>query len=403
MSTPALRPGVAEIIRWRNAVFVVFFACGLVLASYMARVPHVRDLLGASTARMSVLTFAIAVGSVVGMTASSGLLERIGARRAIRVCGTLLSAGMLLAGVGVALTSFWLIAVGLVVFGLGYGTCDVAMNLSGAAQEKVAGRTIMPIYHALFSFGTMAGAALGAVAERLQIPVLLHLGVISVATAAAILAGNARLLPESLAGEDADDDTVAPGVSRWAVWAQPATILIGLVALGMALTEGSANDWLALAMVDGHDVSNTTGAVALGLFLTSMTAGRLLGVKALDRFGRVPVLRGSAVLAAVGLAVVILSPVAGPAFAGIVLWGLGASLGFPVAMSAAADDPRVAAVRVSAVATLGYLAFLAGPPVIGFLGELVGLLNALLVVLVAIGMAGICAGAAREPRRAGTR
>jgi MFS family permease len=126
----------------------------------------------------------------------------------------------------------------------------------------------------------------------------------------------------------------------------------------------------------------------------------LAGVKVLERFGRVPVLRGTAVLAVVGLMIVILGPNPYVATVGVVLWGLGASLGFPVGMSAAADDPKTAAARVSAVATIGYFAFLVGPPAIGFLGQHFGLLNGLLAVLVLVAVAGLASGAAREPRKA---
>jgi len=127
-----------------------------------------------------------------------------------------------------------------------------------------------------------------------------------------------------------------------------------------------------------------------------MTVGRLAGVGLLDRWGRVPVLRGSAVLAAIGLAMVIFVPTLWISIVGVVFWGLGASLGFPVGMSAAADDPKTAAARVSAVATIGYFAFLVGPPVIGFLADHVGLLHALTVVLVLVAVAGAASGAARE-------
>ena len=119
-------------------------------------------------------------------------------------------------------------------------------------------------------------------------------------------------------------------------------------------------------------------------------------MRLLDRYGRVPVLRGSAVLAVIGLLLLIFSPIVWVAIVGVVLWGLGASLGFPVGMSAAADDPRMAAARVSAVATIGYVAFLVGPPVIGALGDAVGILNGLLVVLVLVVVAGVASSAARE-------
>ena len=131
-----------------------------------------------------------------------------------------------------------------------------------------------------------------------------------------------------------------------------------------------------------------------------MTVGRLAGVRALDRFGRVPVLRATAVLAAVGLLLFIFVPVLWVDLAGVVLWGLGASLGFPVGMSAAADDPHKAAARVSAVASIGYLAFLVGPPAIGFLGNQFGILLALLLVLVLVAMSGLVSFSARKPAEA---
>ena len=131
-----------------------------------------------------------------------------------------------------------------------------------------------------------------------------------------------------------------------------------------------------------------------------MTAGRLGGVVLLNRFGRVPVLRASFLLATASLLVIIFVPNPVVATIAAITWGLGAALGFPIGMSAAADEPKTAAARVSAVATIGYFAFLVGPPVIGFLGEQVGLLGALLVVLVLCAVGSIVAGAAREPSRA---
>ncbi|MCU1545058.1 MAG: major facilitator superfamily 1, partial [Homoserinimonas sp.] len=185
--------------------------------------------------------------------------------------------------------------------------------------------------------------------------------------------------------------------TRLSMWTDSRTLLIGLIVLGMAFAEGTANDWLALTMVDGYGVGESTGALIFGVFVTAMTVGRLAGVKVLDRFGRVPVLRASAALAVIGLLVVIYGPGTVTAVVGVILWGLGSALGFPTGMSAAADDPRTAAARVSAVATIGYLSFLVGPPAIGFLGEQNGLRNTLLIVLVLVVVAGLVSHAAREP------
>ena len=391
----------AQLTRWRNGLFIVFGVCGIALAGWAARIPAVSDGLDLGTADVGVLLFGIAVGSILGLLASGHLVSRFGAVNVIRIALIGLPVGVTIAAVGVSeLSSFAMTFVALVLFGASMGTCDVAMNVSGAANERAIGRTVMPVYHAFFSFGTMAGAGLGAVAEALGIPLSLHIGVVAVGMLAAGQVAVRMLQREGgIATEPGADEPHAGWRERLAIWGDRRTLLIGVIVLGMAFAEGSANDWLSYAMVEGHDTDRPTGALVLGVFLMSMTVGRLAGVKLLDRFGRVPVLRVSSVLAVVGLLMLIAVPVVWIAVVGVVLWGLGASLGFPVGMSAAADDPRTAAARVSAVATIGYVAFLVGPPVIGFLGEQFGILNGLILVLVLVAAAGLVTPAAREPAR----
>jgi len=393
-----------QVVAWRNAMFVIFALCGLALASWVARLPAVRDELGASTLDMGVLIFGLSFGSILGLLGSSHVIARLGARTTMRIGLTVAPLGLVVAGLAATLApNFPVIFVGLAVFGAAFSTTDVAMNVSGAANERALGRAIMPIYHAFFSFGTIAGAGIGAAAEALGVPIAVHMGFIALVIFAAGQL-SLRFLQDENFVSDGDEAVAADDHSkswrgRLSIWRDPRTLLIGLIVLGMAFAEGSANDWLTLAMVDGHDVSGTVGALMFGVFVTAMTVGRLSGVFLLDRFGRVPVLRGSAVLAAVGLLIVIFGPSAEIAIVGIVLWGLGSSLGFPVGMSAAADDPKTAAARVSAVATIGYCAFLVGPPIIGVLGEHFGILHALLVVLVLVAAAGIASSAAREPKK----
>jgi fucose permease len=168
--------------------------------------------------------------------------------------------------------------------------------------------------------------------------------------------------------------------------------------LAFATVEGSANDWLSLALIDGYDVAPWVGVAGFSVFVTSMTLGRLLGPAALDRYGRAPVLWATSAVALTGILLVVEGGhwlLVGP---GIVLWGLGASLGFPVGMSAAADDPVRSAARVSAVSTIGYAAFLAGPPLLGQLGNRVGTLNSLLAIAALMVPAAISVLAAREQR-----
>ncbi|GAB3040154.1 MFS transporter [Parafrigoribacterium mesophilum] len=389
-----------DVVAWRNATFTIFGLCGIGLASWIARVPAVRDALGASTLQMGMLIFGLAAGSILGLLASGQIIARFGAARTIAWCLTIGPVGFAFAGVFATVgPSFAAVLIGLAIFGAAFSVTDVSMNVSGAANERVSGRSIMPIFHACFSFGTMLGAGGGALAEWAGLPIAIHTAIIAAVMIAGAHVAVRFLQSENLVAEEAsaeaDPSTVRRG--RLDIWREPRTLLIGLIVLGMAFAEGSANDWLALAMVDGHGVDNATGAIVLGVFVTAMTVGRLLGVLVLDRYGRVPVLRASAGLATLGLLIMIFVPNAWIATVGVVLWGLGSALGFPVGMSAAADDPKTAAARVSAVATIGYCAFLVGPPLIGFLGEHIGLLNGLLVVLVLVALAGAVSHAAREP------
>jgi len=181
-------------------------------------------------------------------------------------------------------------------------------------------------------------------------------------------------------------------------WREPRTYLIGVVMLGMAFAEGGANDWIALGTEQGHGFASGTGAVALAVFSVGMTVVRIFGGPLVDRFGRVAVLRILAVAAASGILLFILGPNLPLVLVGAALWGIGASLGFPLGMSAAADDPAKAAARVSAAATIGYVAFLGGPPVLGFISEHIGLLNTLFILVALVVASGLFSGAARPLR-----
>jgi MFS family permease len=249
----------------------------------------------------------------------------------------------------------------------------------------------MPRFHASFSLGTVAGAGVGSLVTWLGLGLAPHVGV--VAGLIALLGG------VSVRGFLGVEQHPEPSRESKALqaWVEPRTLVVGVMVLAMALTEGVANDWLALAMVDGYGAPAWVGAAAFALFVAAMTTGRVAGTVLLDTFGRLPVLWGSMAVAAVGVLLVVLGHVGPLVVLGIVLWGVGASLGFPVGMSAAADDPARAAARVSVVSTIGYTAFLGGPPLLGLLGSHFGVLHALLVVSVILVPSAFAVPAARKP------
>jgi predicted MFS family arabinose efflux permease len=234
----------------------------------------------------------------------------------------------------------------------------------------------MPRFHAGWSIGTVTGAAVGAAVVALGVPVTVHLLVVAVLVAAVVPLATRGFLPPAAAGEHPGG---RPPRRALAAWSEPRTLLIGVFVLCMAFTEGTGNDWLSIALIDGYRVPAAVGTLTFALFLAAMTAGRWFGPGLIDRYGRVPTLRTSVAAALAGLLLVVFGRVLPLAMLGAVVLGLGTALGFPVGLSAAADDPRHAAGRVSVAASIGYIAFLAGPPVIGFLGDRVGVLRGLTV------------------------
>jgi fucose permease len=376
----------------RNGVALTFAMNGLCFATLASRVPDLRSSLQLSNGGLGLLLLTIACGAMCGMPISAHLVERYGEAGVVRLGAGTDLAGLVVAGAFATAGSVAGTAVGLFAYGVGAGTWDVGMNVEGAGVERLAGRSIMPRFHAGWSFGTFAGAGLGAVAAGLGVPLAVHYAVVPLCACLAAFAGTRHYA--SVGHEPSDE----PGSSASA-WLEPRTLAIGLMVLAFTLAEGSANDWLALGLVDGYGAAKWVGVLGFALFVGAMTTGRLIGPVFLDRFGRVRSMLASALAAVIGVAVVVLSP--GLAFLvvpGIVLWGFGAALGFPVGITAAGDDPTRAARRVSVVSTLGYGAFLAGPPLLGFVGNHVGTLHSLWVVAIAMVPAALLVTSVRRPR-----
>lgn len=380
-----------ELLRARAAVVAAFAVNGLAFASFISRIPALGEGLGLSTAQLGLLLLCLSGGSVTGLPLSGPLVQRVGPGPAVLAGALAVTVGLVGLAAALAADGVLLAAAGLFVTGLGMGVWDVAMNVAGAdVEQRLGSTTLMPRLHAAFSIGTVVGAGVGAVCAATGVPL------------AAQVLGVAVLVPVVMTPTVRGFGTTAafeagPGSSGGvlAAWREPRTLLIGLLVLGFAFTEGSANEWIAYALVNGYGTSETVGAVAFGMFVTAMTAGRLLGGTLLARFGRVVVLRAAAGLALIGLLLVLVGGSVPTALVGALFWGLGAALGFPVGMSAAADDPARAAARVSVVSSIGYTAFLAGPPLIGLLAQGNGILRALFVVLGALLVGLLASGAAR--------
>ena len=383
----------------RLALFVFFFLTGLALSSCVTRTPAIRDGLGASIAEMGLIIFGLSLGSMVGILMAGGAVSRFGTKTMGLVGMMLISSSLLFVAIGVLLSVAAVVSFGLFVFGIGAGLSEIAINMEGADVEAVMRQPVLHALHGCFSLGTVVGASIGIVLTAIDFPVAWHMALVSLICFPPVFYFITKLSP-NLGRHAPSAGAQGAGKTAGAALFRDKTVLfIGLIVLGMAFAEGAANDWLPLLMVDEHGLDPAQGTLVYLGFALAMTAGRFGGGVPLRKWGRKAVMRGSAIAGAIGIALVIF--VDNPWVAGlaVVLWGIGASLGFPVALSAAGDSGENSDARVKIVAIVGYVAFLVGPPMLGFLGDTLGLRSAMLVVLGAVILAAVLSSALDGQKR----
>lgn len=390
---------------WVGGIFTVFGLLGFGFGSWLSRLPAVRDHLGATPSEIALIGLCLAIGSVTGLILSGRTVTLVGTRRILRLGILVQSLAMPLAAWLLWEHHLVLAVFALFAFGFAFATSDVAMNVSGADAERAVGRSRMPLLHGAYSLGGVTAMGVGALAEAGGVPVPLHLllafTVIALGGMIALLKVPADVRTSAPAKTAVSTEPSAPSApATYSPWRNRRIILVGVMALSFSLAEGVASDWLPMALVDGYGVTNDAGALALGAFFIAMTVARFSGGPILGRFSRVTVLRASAALCVAGILLFILSPAVPLAIVGAVLWGIGVAFGFPLGISAAADNPATAVRDVAAVSAIAYGAYLIGPLAFGFLGDHFGLLHAFFPLVIVIALAFTLAGSAREPRPA---
>ena len=373
--------------RARGAVTAIFFLNGLLFGAWAARIPAIRDRLALSDGELGLALAFLPIGAIIAMPLAGALAARAGSRRATRAAFALACATIGVVAFAPSLAAFAALAFAL---GVGMGSLDVSMNVHGVTVERRYGRPILSSFHAAFSLGGLAGAGLGALVAGAGVDVRVHLAVAAALCGTVGLVWSRRFLPASADAAAAQDPVfVRPPRRLWA---------LGALAFACLLIEGGAADWSGVYIKD--ELGTGPGVAALGFtaFSVTMTLGRIFGDRLVTRFGSARLVRTGGLVAAVGFggALVLSTPLA--ALVGFACLGAGMSSVIPIVFRTAGQAPGIASgVALSAVSSVGYLGFVAGPPAIGGIAELIGL-PAALGVLVALAAAVAALAGTTSPR-----
>lgn len=382
--------------RARLATAAVFALNGFIYASWVLHVPTIRDRLDLSPAALGLALLAIAAGSLFSMPLAGNVIQRVGSGRVTRLFAFLNPVALVPMVLAPNLAT---LVLALVVYGALTGALDVAMNAQGVAVERRLNRPVLSSFHAAWSLGSLAGAALGTLALAAGMATATH--VLSVAVTFLLVAAIAApaLLP---AGAELYAPGPAPsarGTRRWSFRLLPGVLLLGSLGFLGLLGEGAMADWSGVYYRDVLGVAAGLTGVGYVAFTLAMTVGRVFGDTARARLGGRVVVIGGAALAALGLAGALFMQAPLLAAVGFGLFGLGVANIVPVLFDAASRG-NAAGPAIAQVSTLGYLGFLAGPPLLGFVAEATSLKAALGVVAAFVALIALLSARAIPPRPA---
>jgi MFS family permease len=388
------------VLAARAQLLGLYALLGLTVALWLSRLPTVRADLRLSTGELGGVLLVGSLGSLVMVLWAGGLATRWGSRRTLVLAAWTFSAAAILLGLGPQIGSVAVLAVGVVGMSVSFALGSVPLNVQAVVIERRMGRTVVPQFHAAFSIGSVVGSGLGALAAWGHLSLVVQFVFVAVGS----LVWRLRSIPTAVLSAPDPERAPAPvaadavpgvaldeplgevprrtGGMREAMqaWRDPRTLVLGVVVMTGGLSEGTANNWLAIGVVDGFRAREAVGALVFAVFVASMTVARVSGTRLIDRFGRVRVLFVSTSTAVVGLVGYALAPSLPFAVIGALAWGLGAGLVVPIGMAAVTGHGPGAAGRVAVASAFASTANLVAPPVIGLVAEGAGVRHAVLAV-----------------------
>jgi len=370
----------------RLAVLAAFFFNGLILATWVSRIPAVQSKLDMSEGTLGFVLMGISVGVIVALSMAGGLVGRFGSK-------TMTMAGVIglcfVMPLPALMPNTAALFAALFIFGAFLSTMDVSMNSQAVVVEGLAGKHLMSSFHAFFSIDGLAGALLGAGFVALGVSILNHFLILALFSLLVMLFFGRFLVQDS--GEPEGEGGGIFRLPPHPLWA------LGAVAFCVAIGEGSMGDWSGVYLAEVIRTTEAFAALGFAAFSATMTLGRLAGDWLVVRFAPVNVVRYGGLLASLGLLTAVFSHNEYVVLLGFAAVGAGVANGIPLAFSAAGKFPGMAAgAGIAGVATIGYAGFLAGLPLIGLVAEATSLRVAFFLAALLVGSFVFSAQAMRQ-------
>lgn len=346
---------------YRIAACIFFFIAGLTYSSWACRIHDVKAHFGLNNAGLGSVLFALPIGLLTSLPLSGWMVTRYGSRRMLTAAGILFP--LMLSVIGMT-TQIWQLVIVLFCFGFMNNVFEIAMNTQAVGIENLYGRSVMASFHGLWSLAGFTGVGIGTLAVNFNWPVWLHFWLIAVICWLLTFFSYRYLLPNDAPADDQP------------LFARPdgKILQLGLIAFASLVTEGTMFDWSGVyfqKVVVVPEALTTVGYIA---FMGTMAGGRFAADRVVTRFGAKTVLQCAGVISTTGLLLAILFPNIYTATLGFLLVGVGVSSIVPLVLAQAGkSDTLPAGVAIAAVSTVGFLGFLIGPPLIGFVAEALNL------------------------------
>lgn len=378
----------------QRLIMAVFFLQPVAFGSWLVRIPDVQSHLELGPAGLALALLGMPIGILLTLPFAGRLVGWLGARR-ILIWGfpTYLCAMMLPA----FSNSLWALFVTLAILGVSIATLELALNVKADRVEKSSGAMIMSTCHGFWGLGIMAGSLLGSGLAALGLTPATAIVLVAV-----LLMPVCQMASRLLPTYPPDAQVDAPSEKKR--FDLPGAALLGICffTLGITMTEGAIADWSAVYLRDVFGSDAALAGLGYSLFALTLALGRFVGDRLKARFGAVSLARVCGVLALAGILVVVTSPAHYVTLIGFALVGLGASVGFPLAVTAAASlTDRPAASSVAVLSFVALIGFLVGPPLIGFVAEVGGLRVGIAMLLPGLVLSLVLTGML-APRSAGS-